>query len=63
LPYVAFRTIIDLGWPDLNRLVRERDDGKPRLNDPESLNFWQFAFKTEEEDDLLSEHTQMSFEK
>jgi phospholipid-transporting ATPase len=43
LPYIGFRAIIDIGWPDLNRLIRERDGRAPRIDGPEKLNFWELG--------------------
>jgi hypothetical protein len=40
LPYIGFRAIVDTGWPDLNRLVRERDAGRRRIDNPDALAFW-----------------------
>jgi hypothetical protein len=49
LPYIAFRLILDIGWPDLNRLVRERDRERKGREVHESPNFWEIAVEVEGE--------------
>jgi magnesium-transporting ATPase (P-type) len=43
LPYVAFRVIVDIGWPDLNRLVRERDGERKAAERHEAPDFWEIV--------------------